>query len=256
MPDFRSAGPVRSSWRRTPQRPERLGAADAVVYGHGSILARRFVYGLRERAPLSPDGTQFVYFARPRGRARSGQHMPGWTAICRPPEPTPLALWKKTDESNGGGAFMPGPALRLHHSISEAQTVQGVAVETETDNCRNDRGIYCERLRQHGWAPRLEQDGHTEFPPLWQKHDQTGRFLLRECFKDSASDEGIALEICLAIGDPTPHRMDAEWADWDHRNRLVAVRGTSLCAGQILENGEVAWTKLADFTKEQQSGQP
>ena len=123
-------------------------------------------------------------------------------------------------------------------------------METEPDHCRGDRGIYCERLQQHGWVPRLEQDGHTEFPPLWQKHDQTRKYLLQECFKQSPG-EGIALELCLATGDPGPHRIDADWADWDHRNRLVAVRGTGLCAGQILESGEVVWTTLADFEEEQ-----
>src|ERR1035438_3956782 len=130
---------------------------------------------------LSPDGAHFVYFARPRGLGRDGQLKPGWTAVCRPPDPAPLTLWKKTDESNGGGAFVDGRPLRLHHSIYDAQPTQGLALETEPDHCRGDRGIYCERLQQHGWVPRLEQDGHTEFPPLWQKHDQTRKYLLQEC---------------------------------------------------------------------------
>ena len=203
------------------------------------------------RCDLSPDGTEFVYFVRPRGLGHNGQLLPGWTAVCKPPDPTPLTLWKKAGESEGGGVFVEGRPLRLYHSLDDAQPAQGIAMEIEPYHGAGDRGIYSERLRQRGWAPRLEHGGHTEFPPLWQKHDQTLKYLLQECFKQSPG-EGIALELCLTAGDPTPHRLDAEWADWDHRNRLVAVRGTSLCAGQVLDNGEVAWTALADF----KDGQP
>jgi hypothetical protein len=208
-------------------------------------------YANGRQCDLSPEGARFVYFVRPHGWTSSGWLLPGWTAVCEPPDPTPLALWRKCDDSTGGGTFMESGLLRLHHSMSELEAVEGTAVEAEADNCQSDREAYCERLRQHGWIPRPGQDGSTQFPQLWQKQDQTGKYVLREYFNVSGD---IRLEICLAAGHSAPRRLDAEWADWDQRNRLVAVRNTRLCAGRISDDGDVVWIKLEDFKKERTAG--
>jgi hypothetical protein len=166
--------------------------------------------------------------------------------VCAPPDATPLDLWKKTDETDGGGVFLESRCLRINHSVLDARTIHDAAMEVQADNISGGRTIYCERLRQHGWTPRLALDLRPATPAPWQKPDQTGRYLLREYFKSPKSTE-IGLEICLATVDSTAYSLDAEWADWDHRNPLVAVRGTRLCAGQILDGGEVVWTELIDF---------
>jgi hypothetical protein len=188
---------------------------------------------------LSPDGRRFVYFARPHGFARDGKFWPGWTVVCRPPNSVPLTVWKKTDESNGGGVFLDDGRLRLLHA--EADAAQGASMDVQTGDLCGNGEIHSERLRQHGWVLRPEYEESANYLSLRQKHDQTSAYLLRECF--------AGLEICTAADHSDPRRLDADWADWEQQNRLVAVRGMKLYAGEIGKDGEVTWRELADFTK-------
>ena len=194
---------------------------------------------------LSADGRGFVYFTRTHGFARNTQFLPGWTALCAPPDPTPVAIWKKPDDSNGGGVFLEDDALLLGHSLAELDTAQQASIQIRT----NDSGqVEIEHRRQHGWVQRPPHEGPANPLSLWQKQDRTGTYLLREYFRSGGLGE-TGLELCTATGSSPPQPLDVEWADWDQQNRLVAVRHTSLCAGQIGVAGEVTWREIADFSK-------
>lgn len=76
-----------------------------------------------ERCDLSPDGRLFVYFA---GKFKAA--MDTFTAVCRPPFFTALALWPDQGTRGGGGFFVEDRLLVLNygyviHALNEGATI-------------------------------------------------------------------------------------------------------------------------------------
>lgn len=96
--------------RRGPSKQVRMIAWDLATdrFERGQWLSGRLYDG---RADISPDGRLFVYFA---GKFKT--KLGTFTAVCRPPNFTALALWPEGSTYGGGGFFEKNRRLVLRYS--------------------------------------------------------------------------------------------------------------------------------------------
>jgi len=222
------------------------------------------------RCDVSPDGSLFIYFAsKITGRTLKDQeYTHAWTAISRPPYLTALALWPEGDTYGGGGIFLNGHTVKLHHDAAHAtphpaHRPRGLRIITPPDHLFRDTNLYRERLERDGW--RLVQKGiwpprsplaiHRRWeatrPIVWQRAHPPSRYALRWELRgydaDLVGGEAMAE---YAIEDIETHArtmiVGASWAEWDQGGRLVFVRDGCLYGGSSDGTGGEP-VMLADF---------
>jgi hypothetical protein len=127
-------------------------------FEHGQWLKGR-IY--ERRCDLSPSGKLFAYFAI-KGKSQFGT----WTAICKPPFFTALALWPKGDSWGGGALFKSENEIGLNHGSDATVLAEGFRLPKhmnvkplhEYAGRGEDNPIYYMRLLRDGW--QLTQQGH------------------------------------------------------------------------------------------------
>lgn len=215
------------------------------------------------RSDLSPDGAKLVYFASKINRKTvSDPHYTyAWTAVSKPPFFTALALWPKGDCWAGGGLFEDDRTLWLNHAPHAAEPhpdhrPRHLEVIPNPHAHGEDGPILERRRTRDGWE--RTQTGRytfrfgswtTERREIWVKTNQARRAtLVMELAEINFSRPGgpyietFSLQTKSAL---LPIGV-ADWADWDHRDRLIVARG-----GKLLDmtprRGELQARELADF---------
>lgn len=220
---------------------------------HGRVYDRR--------SDLSPDGALFVYFAAKRGARQAATEVgETWTAVCRPPDFTALALWPKGDSWEGGGRFDAPHSLRLNHSCGTQPLQEPPKTLRVTPDPQGgeDLPIYNRILEGKGWRLVTEESplaapaygptpaGETVNglrPHVWLKPSPDGRRLLRQEYEGwDTSKQGDPRRFAYSLHDPATleiiEALPAEWADWDGRGRLAQTHG-----GRLIADG----AEIADF---------
>jgi len=210
-----------------------------------------------ERSELSPDGRHFIYFASKYSRRQgTADATTTWTAISRPPWYTALVLWKNDDTTYfGGGGFKDDNTVL----VNQAPILSGAAptlvdvklprkVAIEYTKIPFGASMNIRRLERAGWQWSTLTDtrpfGCQEIKNgsiRERRHPTNGRLLVattedwQEVFsvRDDSSEESFPL--------------DADWADWDHRGRLVFTKKGILHAAEVFAHGVSASSLLADF---------
>lgn len=108
--EFSSASTTAAIVRRGPAKWVRLlgwnTAGDTITPGswfHGRIY--------EDGCSLSPDGTLFAYFATKYGGVKTRDVDYAWTAVCKLPWLTALALWPQSDTWGGRAKFVDNQTL-------------------------------------------------------------------------------------------------------------------------------------------------
>jgi hypothetical protein len=185
------------------------------------------------RSDLSPDGRYLVHLAggfdarQPAGIETTYAR----TAVSELPGLRPLIWWEKDHSYHGGGLFRTDDELWVNDPTSaparnELKTMRLLFNE---DARGEDEPIYAERLSRDGWQviDPLPTDDSGRRYEVRRRVGATGAALvMRRSLDGSRRVIGYRLE---ADGGAS-HPFEAEWADFDHRNRLVAAR-----QGQIVE---------------------
>ncbi len=244
--------------RRGPSAWVRLSLwhTDRDEFVHGQWFAGR-VY--ERRSDISPDGSLFVYFAR-RSSNPSGQDT--WLAISRPPWFTALCLWFVGGTYFTGGHFASERSVWLGGIDSEPD--QGNLPEwlrrsthpAVVDRSVNwtERTVYFNRLRRGGWRQSIPTSGIWQ----WERTDPTGRqtLVMTELSESSFEEFGGPHITHYSVRDESSGdeqdlgRLD--WADWDHRGRLVYARDGRLCQWRASEKPHV----IADLRAQEPDPQP
>jgi len=226
---------------------------------HGRIYAKR--------CDLSPDGTKLLYFAaKYRDSTYDASYTHAWTAVSKPPWLTALALWPKGDTWAGGGLFHDNSHIWLNHRPDQAkahpdhQPPEGLYINPNPFATGEDYPLYANRLDRDGW--RYKQHGSfvhrggvwvTEKEEICIKTDPTRRFELQMTLLGlQPSTAGGAQIYDFTVRDlvnSATHNVPADqWADWDHRGRLVYVQDGVLFAGPVHPGAQLDTDKIADFT--------
>ena len=209
-----------------------------------------------ERSDLSPDGSKLLYFAiKLNGRTLADtEYGTSWTAISRPPYLTALALWPTGYAwgwtFSGGGKFLSNTEiwLRLLKDIEPHpdHLPQGLTV------CSNAEAAKRLREMRDGWE--CVQDWQyfpgsfkTRGPRIDRKQNPYGpKVLVRT--KNTADDKEYT---AYTLEDGTGANellTGADWADWDHRGRLVLAREGKLLAQDADTIGREPPQELTDLT--------
>jgi hypothetical protein len=199
------------------------------------------------RSDLSPDGKYLVYFGMD---ARwDADNKGSWTAVSKPPYWTALALWPKGDCWNGGGLFIDSENLWLNcgDSPGRVQPLAGRAprgihvlerhpyMPLPSNECY---GVYFPRLARDGWTMgRFEQVDARTTRVRWTKA-RDGVELVKYAIgtaSDSADGKGTYYDTyeLISRGGRQQELKDVEWADWDHRGRLIFARQGKLLRGTV-----------------------
>lgn len=209
------------------------------------------------RSDLSPDGTQFVYFAFD-GRRISRGESEAYTAVSRAPYLKALQFWPQDETYHGGGLFLDDRTLWANGSYEEdARQPPGLRIVGAPPELPflgyEDRRVYFPRLLRDGWslARNLElspkHDVHVFEKPL--RHG----FVLEKAFHGTSErqrvDRGCYYEeyALLAPSGGREERPNWEWADLDAaRARIVYAREGCLYAAPLGPEGTGAATTLFD----------
>ena len=149
--------PLAVVFRRGPSRQVLLLRWDTASH---RLQAGQWFKGriYERRCGLSPSGEKLIYFATKYGPGP----LYSWTAVCRPPFLTALALWAKGDCWGGGGLFWNERSLLLNHPSWERRLADGfrlpgkIKVEPfgQRPGAGEDDPLHATRLARDGWVLR------------------------------------------------------------------------------------------------------
>jgi hypothetical protein len=220
---------------------------------HGRVHANR--------CDVSPDGNYFIYFAT-KYSARQGAKPAGctWTAVSRPPWYTALALWTNGNTTYfGGGAFKDNNTILINQAPQcegNAPTIVDVdipkKIKIEYTKIPFGESMEIAAFERSGWK--------------WIKLTDTRAFGCQE-IKDGSIREKtsrdnkykiVALRVdrddafeIIDMGNSEAIALDADWADWDQRGRLVFTRRGLLLTADPTSHGVKTPNVLADFSPNQ-----
>ena len=242
--------------RRGPSKQTRLilwnTSTDEFVPGQwikGRVYERR--------CDLSPDGKLFVYFALdghwkgPTGGA--------FTAVSRPPYFTAIGLWPQGHTWQGGGLFVKNDLVWIDGDsdsplVSPAKLAlcDGNSVSSEVSDVR--LGVYILRLRRDGWREIGSSQAGARTTVSWAKRGgdpHALRLVRREIATGEMRSDctGVRFdehEVEIGPDGSTASLPGVEWADFDHRGRLVYAADGRLWEG-VIEGSEIRPREIRDF---------
>lgn len=230
------------------------------------------------RTPLRPvpDGRLFLYFAQKITAVTLAdkEYTYAWTAIGKLPYFSALALWPKGDCWHGGGLFTSSREVWLNHRPEVAQPhpahkPKGLKVTPNPDAYGEDEPVYQARRLRDGWMktqegsfqPRGRNGARiADRPEVCVKLNQakTHRLVERlEAIDYQRFGGARALSFSIeAVSTGRERPLDGvEWADWDHRDRLLFARKGVLFAAQPNDQ-DIDIRTVADLNGERPTDQP
>ena len=212
-----------------------------------------------QRSDLSPDGTMLIYFAgRETRRAMASDYTCFWTAISRPPYLTALALWPNGVSWGGGGLFLSNTEIWLNlRKDAEAHPnhpPQGLTITPPPEESRLPT-VEDQRRARDGWervqewqmetvperglvttTPRLDRKQNPHGPQVLILTTMKADYRWREAY---TIEDGTGANEMLT---------GAEWADWDHRGRLVYAQKGKILAQDADAIGREPPQELIDLS--------
>jgi hypothetical protein len=196
---------------------------------------------------LSDNGELMTYVAR-KGGQRTLQALgeDTWTAICRPPYLTALALWPHNG-LGGGGCFLRGGRFWLNLPEQQRRPMQRakgfnmqiVGSEQLGDKDRKDEPQW-RRVSDEGVQPavwrRLAAEGALALEGTWQP--------IKRPFAAERHLQHCTLENSHGKHEIAP----AEFVDFDRHGRVITGRGGELWVCDQPAAAQLDWRLLADFS--------
>lgn len=235
-------------FRRGPSKAVRMIRWDLATdeLALGQWLAGRVYH---ERCGISPDGKLVVYFA-----GKFGTELGTFTALCRPPFFSALALWPDGSTYGGGGFFASNRKVVLNYGMNLPELNEGKAIprDFEVTNAREQHALGSVNLlaKTQGWT-LAEAGSAGENSP-----DRTMRWVFRipwRYVKPNPARPELTLErVHLGMYEPNgpaticeyrlleasaskrrrPPRVielgRLDFADWDHDGSLLSGNGGRL----------------------------
>ncbi len=206
-----------------------------------------------EKCDLSPDGSLLIYFASKYSRASIREGKSVWTAVSKPPYFTALKIWFQDGTYGGGGLFE-----------DENQVWLGVPGKGKPEVLRPERPskpirtIFAEsthvipyyfRLERDSWAVTERTDTKWALPQKWLK--QVGDMRLEQEYVGYFNRYGgTVFRYIIYDSKDQSFVLDAKWADFDQRGRLVLANEGKIFTVEI-QAGQVVINELADFNGHQ-----
>lgn len=237
------------------------------------------------KCDISPNGQYFVYDAwKPNNRLTNPDYGDRWTAICKPPYFTALALWPHQQRIGGGGYFKSNKELLLNHyddnveahPSHQAENLEVVPAE-KSDFMGNSVSYY--RMVRDGWKRTAFNRPHPRLPRYfkglppanltrpsgidlqkWLLRCQIGyryRPLEYRAIYHRKGLFAIVPEYHYRITHSWYYRMnearvddtnlpDVTWADHIDKRGIIIAKGGKLLIAKPTRD-EVEYTELADF---------
>jgi hypothetical protein len=200
------------------------------------------------RCDLSPDGELLIYFA-----AKYREPCFSWTAVCRPPFLSALALWPKGNGWGGGGLLPARDHILLNHRPDEMALASGFSVPTwvrvepfgPVPGWGEDDPVWSTRLEREGWvfvregSRAVNSDRSPvwlEFKPpmLWEKTHplRPGHYTLQMTIEGLLERHGpwylTSHSVLDHHGSTFVQLGRTTWADWSHTGDLLFTAGSGV----------------------------
>ncbi len=222
-----------------------------------------------DRCDLSPDGKLFIYFALKMNinSPYYPEYKGSWTAISKPPYLTALALWPNGSTWGGGGFFLSEKKLWINHygkydsKPHPKHKPIGLHISTKQWSIDDPSPVLTSRLSRNGWVnlressdqchhrelARVAENGQHDQIEIFHKQSLCGKITLvmRRTNRQSQYYYDYLLSSVSGRFFVLP---GAQWADWDHRGRLLFTREGCIFSCQPDDQGDYRNHLLADFT--------
>jgi hypothetical protein len=243
-------------FRRGPSKHTQIIRWDTATdtFTHGKWFKGRLFW---EHSDLSPDGTLMIYSAQNMSaHARASAYGSNWTAISKPPYLWALALWPSHSGWVGGGLFRSNRDVWLDQVTSEPHPEHvPVGLNISNDPERGIDPLLWYRVARDGWEHIYTL--RKEWQPIIGE-----TITVKDGYHRKPMPQGsLALTFTTAYanhshhdsyvivchGDESVSLPGVEWADWDHRGRLVYARAGKLFAMDVSGGYPGVEVELADF---------
>lgn len=250
--------------RRGPSKQVRIIAWDLATdeFDRGQWLSGRLY---NERCDISPNGRLFVYFA---GKFKT--ELGTFTAVCRPPNFTALALWPEGSTWGGGGFFESDRRLVMNYArvIEELNDGASIPDHFEVTHAVEFRERYGEHhpIANQGWElvtvgkegepPQAESMRYWFVEPWVHRKACPGRSKLslerRWLGMFEVNGPSSVHDYALVEGDERRELGRLDWAGWDHDGSLLFSREGKMFRQTIakLRHPSPDALELADFHEE------
>jgi hypothetical protein len=219
-----------------------------------------------QRSGLSPNGKLLIYFAAKYHRPSNPPHsFPVWTAISKPPYFTALRFLSDFDTYGGGGIFIDDHTV-FHNNTSPTDGVwdrphPGLTIISKP-GFFSPTALYYHHLWSNGWK-WIEHEPYTDsdsmVQPLFGEDALPASLFQRgiepiKWYKEVGQYKLIYTYTFKKVRyELTHHKKDyadpldkVEWADFDHRGRIILAKQGKLFTATFNHQG-LALKELADF---------
>ncbi len=197
---------------------------------HGRIDERK--------CDLNPDGSLLVYFASKYTKKQMQSAISStWTAISKPPYFTAIGLWPNGGTTyGGGGLFIDNHTLLLNHSIIEPHPnfqAKAIKIIPHTNDVKKEcKSIFSSRLDRDGWKLIQEfkklknkygNDAYnkTRQPEIRERTEKKSKSII--LMERSSNNDKYQAKFYLKQNEKIIEIHNGQWADWDHKGRLIAA---------------------------------
>ncbi len=251
--------------RRGPSKQVRMILWDLATdtFTRGQWLSGRLY---NDKCGISPNGRLFIYFT-----AKFKTKLGTFTAVCRPPNFTALALWPDGSSYGGGGFFESNRKVVLNYArvIDEINENASVPDDFEVTHLGDFRTRHGElsTCAHHGWTccQRGKEGEPTEkmryvFAEPWIFRKPCPRrhtLMLEQHWLGMFEVNGPSSVYAFRLIETAKHGAQTvedlgrlDWAGWDHDGSLLFSRDGAMFRRDLsrpLKHASVP-TKLEDFS--------
>ncbi len=227
------------------------------------------------RCDLSPSGKYLIYLVD------NFEHMPSRTVVSRPPYWTAIAAWEHEGAlyGSGGGLFHNESEVALNgivdavphknwpipsritittvtpgkpYNLWKGQINTLLSHRMERDGWKlriDDAFVATETLEDaarrvdDGWAEAFPESKQPIVPELWEKPITNSTSLLLISFYHSEHGKNVN-KFYISKKNKRTMLEGVEWADTDHKGRVLATKNGQLYASKTYKDGSIGYSEL------------
>lgn len=176
------------------------------------------------RCDISPDGTDFIYFAMGASLRQYGAKFTCWSAICKQPEIKAQWFLGQNDTWGGGGVFLNNRTVYVNRIPETKADEKYYGYKVTHDQKQYDQSLHFGR----GWKS-VKQDKYGNVKDAVKSN---GEIIIGRKMKDEWGRTGEYSMFIYTIKDKAGNVIagfeNINWCDFDNYDRLIIAEGSKI----------------------------